>query len=352
MSQQQSAAGAASAAAMAKQMSQIAMAVSFYWLISISMVFANKTLLSGSDSKSAPFFITWSQCVITVAFCYFAGKAKFASVPPFEIRPDILKQMLSLSAIFTAMIVCNNLCLKYVEVSFYQVARSLTIIFNVVFDFVVLGQVTSPPAMACCAMVVSGFVLGNQQEVRWSLMGVVFGVTSSFFVAMNAIYVKKKFALVDNNPWKITLYNNFNAMFLFLPLIVFSGEIPLLLASPVTQTLKYWVLIVIGGLLGVCISFASAAQIKFTSPLTHNVSATAKSGAQTIIAVMVYRNPITTLGAMSVLIVLAGSLSYTLVRRMEMKQKAAAADLADAVAEKSDSVQNPLLSSSNTSNQS
>lgn len=321
-----------------RQMTNIAMAVSFYWIISISMVFANKTLLGSQDIKSAPFFITWSQCVVTVLFCYIAGSLRVASVPPFEVRMDILRQILSLSGIFTCMIVFNNLCLKYVEVSFYQVARSLTIIFNVIFDFVVLGQTTSLPAMGCCALVVSGFALGNAQELRWSLSGVIFGVSSSFFVAMNSIFVKKKFALVDNNPWKITLYNNVNASFLFLPLILFSGEIGVILNSPLTRTLNYWFLLFISGLLGVSISFATAAQIKYTSPLTHNVSATAKSAAQTVIALLVYKNPINVYGGLSVLMVLVASLLYTLVRRAEMKKKAAAA------AEAKESVdQKPLM---------
>lgn len=315
-------------ASMASQSLNIFAAVSFYWVVSISMVFANKTLLGGSDLKTAPLFITWFQCLVTVIFCFVTGTLGVLSVPQFEIKKDIARQILSLSVVFTCMIVFNNLCLKYVEVSFYQVARSLTIVFNVIFDFVVLGQVTSLPAIGCCAAVVSGFLLGNQQEVRWSLSGVLFGVTSSFFVALNSIYVKKKFALVDNNPWKITLYNNFNAVILFLPLIVVSGDLNTVMSSPSTRTIHYWAMLTLSGLLGVMISFASAAQIKYTSPLTHNVSATAKAAFQTVLALMVYRNPITVLGGLSVLVVLSGSLAYTLVRRAEMKRKAAAAEAA------------------------
>lgn len=36
------------------------------------------------------------------------------------------------------MVTFNNLCLKYVEVSFYNVARSLTIVFNVGLSFTIL----------------------------------------------------------------------------------------------------------------------------------------------------------------------------------------------------------------------
>jgi solute carrier family 35 (GDP-fucose transporter), member C1 len=321
----------------------IVSAVSFYWFISISMVFINKSLLSSPDGKiDAPLFITFFQCFVTVAFLVVAG-GRVSNIPPFEVDLRILWQMMPLSFIFTLMIVFNNLCLKYVEVSFYQVARSLTIVFNVIFDFVVLGQSTSLPAIGCCAIVVSGFLIGNNQEIRWSLQGVVFGVMSSFFVAMNSIYVKKMFPLVDNNPWKLTLYNNINASLLFIPLVLLAGEPAVVLTAENARKLVFWLMMTAGGLMGVLISFATAAQIKFTSPLTHNVSATAKAAAQTVLALIWFRNPITILGGASVAVVLAGSLLYTLVRRSEMnrKQKLQAED----VSEREDKAEVPLLQS-------
>jgi hypothetical protein len=45
------------------------------------------------------------------------------------------------------MIVFNNLCLEYVEITFYQVARSLTIVFNIVFAYFVWGEKTSTNCM-------------------------------------------------------------------------------------------------------------------------------------------------------------------------------------------------------------
>lgn len=323
-------------------MHAIFLAVAFYWFISITMVFVNKSLLSSSEGKiDAPLFITWFQCVVTVIACYVMGELGVPNVPRFEIKSGILKQMLPLSCVFTMMMVCNNLCLKYVEISFYQVARSLTIVFNVIFDFIVLGQRTSFPAIMCCLLVVSGFLVGNQQELRWSLQGVLFGVSASFFVAMNAIFVKKKFPLVDNNPWKLTLYNNLNASLLFIPLIIGFAEPNIILISPNIVKAKFWSMMITGGVFGVCISFAVAAQIKYTSPLTHNVSATAKAAAQTVLGLIVYKNPITFWGGASVAVILIGSLFYTLVRRSELKKKMAAQEAATKA--KTTEVEKPLL---------
>ena len=49
-------------------------------------------------------------------------------------------QVLPLTLIFVAMITMNNLCLKYVGVAFYYVGRSLTTVFNVVFTYMILGN--------------------------------------------------------------------------------------------------------------------------------------------------------------------------------------------------------------------
>eukprot|EP00122_Pirum_gemmata_P011111 Pgem_evm1s10285 len=104
----------------------------------------------------------------------------------------------------------------------------------------------------------------------------MFGLCSSVFVAMNSVLVKKYLAIVDNNSWKITLYNNVNASVIFLPLIVLSGEIQVVMNSPNIYKPSFWLMNTIAAFLGVAIGIAVATQIKYTSPLTHNVSGTAK----------------------------------------------------------------------------
>lgn len=151
-------------------------------------------------------------------------KSFFAQFPPFEYDINIAKRVMPLSLIFVAMISLNNLCLQYVEVTFYQVARGLTTVFNVALSFLILGERTSMQALICCALIISGFCVGVENEVRFTLLGTMFGVGSSLFVCLNAMYTKKINAVVDGNQWRLSLYNNINAMLLFPPLIVLFGE--------------------------------------------------------------------------------------------------------------------------------
>lgn len=75
----------------------------------------------------------------------------------------------------------------------------------------------------------------------------------------------------------------------------------------------------LGGLFGFAIGYVTGLQIKFTSPLTHNVSGTAKACFQTVLAVLYYEETKSFLWWTSNLMVLGGS-AYTWVRGWEMKK--------------------------------
>jgi len=305
---------------------QILLAVSSYWFISISLVFVNKSLLSGSAKLEAPLFITCFQCVVTVAACYvlrslsrmFPTKLSF---PDLALNLTIIKQVLPLSLVFVGMITFNNLCLKNVGISFYYVGRSLTTVFNVFLTYLLLGQKTSLPAISCCGVIMAGFYMGVDQEDAsgtFSLAGTIFGVAASLFVALFSIYTKKILPVVDGNIWALTFYNNVNACFLFAPLILAFGELPVIAEFDQLTDLYFWFLMAIGGIFGFAIGWVTGNQIKMTSPLTHTISGTAKAAAQTVMATYWFSEVKTFWWWVSNAVVLVGSAGYATVRQIEM----------------------------------
>ena len=209
--------------------------------------------------------------------------------------------------------------LKYVEVSFYNVARSLTIVFNVVLTYAMLGESTSAPTIGCLAAVVAGFFIGAKGEVRFSLLGTCFGVVSSGFVALNGIYQKKLMDVVQKDVWRLAAYNNINACLLFPPLIVLSGELSIIAQhSAAFFSARFWFAMVLGGVFGFLIGIVTTMQIKVTSPLTHNISGTAKACVQTALAFWIWQNPTTVENLLGIALVLLGSMAYTYVRNREM----------------------------------
>ncbi|KRX23515.1 GDP-fucose transporter 1, partial [Trichinella nelsoni] len=194
-----------------------------------------------------------------------------------------------------------------------------------IFSYLILNSVSSCKVLFCCGMIVSGFLLGvNQESVHGTLsyIGVFFGVLSTVFIALNAIYTKKMLPAVDNNSWQLSLYNSFNSSLLFLPGILLAGELKHIVDFPHLYSTKFWLFMIISGLFGFLISYISVLQVKLTSPLTHNVSATAKSAFQTVLAVIVYQEWKDLLWWTSNVVVLVSSMAYSYVRHQEMhKQK-------------------------------
>mmetsp|Transcript_38142 Transcript_38142/g.43536 ORF Transcript_38142/g.43536 Transcript_38142/m.43536 type:complete len:368 (-) Transcript_38142:120-1223(-) len=325
----------------------IAAVVATYWFFSINMVYLNKLLMTNEGvSIPAPLFVTWYQCFVTALICYVAGicgershrvpfvysavaqqedegavPAKpsfFAQFPKAQYDFSVSSRIFPLSLVFMGMITFNNLCLSWVEVSFYNVARSLTIVFNVFFSRALLGIPTSWCTLLCIGVVVFGFFLGSHGELNFSMKGTVAGVCSSVFVSLNSIYTKKVLPAVDDNHWRLTFYNNVNACVLFIPLVAyFEGKLIREAFKDQLKSPSFWILMTLAGFFGFSIGIVTVLQIKATSPLSHNISGTAKAAVQSMMAFYIWGNHPTLFGVLGILIVLGGSLLYTFVKMKE-----------------------------------
>lgn len=323
-----------------KKSGAVVQAIGFYWFVSISLVFINKlafsTKVEDKPALDAPLFITWIQIIVAIQGCVMLAslkKSKLNILPKFLITtkgalpneivfsPKVAISVLPLTGIFLGMITFNNLCLKYVQVSFYHVARALSVCFNVLFTFLMFGSKTSSKCLLTLAIVVIGYVLGVDGEIEFSPIGVFFGIMSSVFVALYSNFVKQTLASVGDDTWTLMFYNNVNAFFLMPFLIFGSGEHSELLSNWTRFFDRDTLLLILSsGVFGFLINIASFLQIKMTSPLTHNVSGIAKAGVQTIIAYLFFGNPPTFKGISGLLLVLGGSFFYGYFRSSEPKQ--------------------------------
>ena len=73
--------------------------------------------------------------------------------------------------------------------------------------------------------------------------------------------------------------------------------------------------------MGFLLNISTFLQIKHTSPLTHNVSGTAKACVQTVIGLMIYGNPMSFNTGVGTLMSTVGCALYAAVRTQEMQQR-------------------------------
>ena len=109
-----------------------------------------------------------------------------------------------------------------------------------------------------------------------------------------------------------------NSCFLFIPMILlFESSIIKQFASFFFSG-TYWVVMTLAGVFGFLIGIVTIAQISLTSPLTHNISGTAKASVQTLIAVQFLGDRMSFRSFIGTVCVLFGTFMYSLVRSYEM----------------------------------
>ena len=297
--------------------------VLMYWVVSISMVFLNKLILSGTfGSQDLTIFSAWYQSMSAVG-CIFAmgfGSEKCGlniKMPRVDPKQLLSRTVLMLSMCSVASLTFNNLMLKNIGVAFYQVARSFTIIFTIGLSACVLGQGLTPRSVIACLLVVSGFFIAIDQEDvtgTLSMFGVLYGILASLTAAISGILFKQAESVVDRDALKLAYYNNVNCAIMFIPLAIGSGQIFAVFQSEFIYSMKFWFVLTFTGGLSLCIGWVSALQIKYTSPVAHHLSINAKSVVQTILAVLFYQESKTLYWWFGNFLVVLGVLVYALAK--------------------------------------
>ena len=306
-----------------KQTTQAAFAVAFYMIVSIGLVFLNRLVLTNKTEKAGGLFISWYQFVVAyfimIFISVFCQKVPVLNIfPPIKYKMSVMIKIVPVSVCYLLMIGFNNKCLEYVSVSGYQIVRSLTIIFNIILSYLLLKEKTSIRAILACIGVLIGFVLGIEGEINLSTIGVVFGVLSSIFLALYSILVKWSLDLVDGNQYVLMEYNTLVAIVLMFPFVYFNDEFDVF--TPM-RSKKFWGMQTLAGVTGFVINIAIFLSIKYTTPLTHNLSGTVKACLQTFLAFLLFDGE--TMGFLKfvgTVLVISFSAYYSHVRKAEMKQ--------------------------------
>ncbi|KII91469.1 hypothetical protein PLICRDRAFT_38228 [Plicaturopsis crispa FD-325 SS-3] len=300
--------------------------VLFYLVAALAMVMANKWVL---NTTTAPLFFLLTQLLIAVLLFLVSHIFGLIKVP---VRMDlqVCKGLAPTVALNVIGLSFSNYTLKYVDASFYQVARGLVLPFTVGTSYVFLHARPSLLILVSCAIVTLGFFVGVFLDgTQVSLVGVTFGVASSVITACHSVVIKKSLDVVQGSALHLSYYTNLLSAVVLAPLLVLAGELPevnKLLFPPVEYAgaVGTWSPLrtflwgsAITGALGFLMSIASLLSIKVTSPITHMVSSAVRGVAASLLGMWLFHDVITSGRASSIAIILAGSIYYTWIKHSE-----------------------------------
>lgn len=109
-----------------------------------------------------------------------------------------------------------------------------------------------------------------------------------------------------------------NSSVLFIPLIWILERKIIVENASAFASLSFWFTMNAAGFFGFLIGIVTIAQISLTSPLSHNISGTAKACVQTLIAVLFLGDEMSAQSVLGTVCVLFGTFMYSLVRSKEM----------------------------------
>jgi len=300
--------------------------VLFYLVAALAMVMANKWVL---QSTSAPLFFLFTQLVIAVVLFLASHAVKLVQVPLF-IDAQLIKGLAPMIALNVIGLSFSNYTLKYVDASFYQVARGLLLPFTVATSYIFLQARPSLRILLSCSVVTLGFFVGIfLDSTPIALLGITFGVASSAITAVHSVVIKKSLDVVKGSAMHLSWYTNLLSAVLLIPLVVLAGEVPAITTlffgsddivpapGELSELHTFLWGSAITGVLGFMMSLASLLSIKVTSPITHMVSSAVRGVAASLLGMWLFGDVISTGRASSIATILGGSVWYTWVKHVE-----------------------------------
>ncbi|PFH51140.1 hypothetical protein AMATHDRAFT_175710 [Amanita thiersii Skay4041] len=298
----------------------------FYLVAALAMVMANKWVLNVTE---APLFFLFTQLVIAVIL--FLISDAFRLLPDrLTLSLDVCKGLIPMISLNVIGLSFSNYTLKYVDASFYQVARGLVLPFTVCTSFFFLHSRPSLRILVSCSVVTLGFFIGVFLDgTSISLVGVLFGVASSAITALHSVVIKQSLNVVNGSALLLSWYTNAISAIVLAPIVILAGEGPgiaklffgideLVREDGAMSALGTFLWgSAITGTLGFLMSIASLLSIKVTSPITHMVSSAVRGVAASLLGMWLFRDVITSGRASSIAVILLGSFYYTWVKHQE-----------------------------------
>jgi solute carrier family 35, member E3 len=231
-------------------------------------------------------------------------------------RERYVKSVLPVAVLLAAEIAFNNLGLRYIPVSFVQTVRSLTPLCAAIVSAIALRKILTTKAALTLIPVCFGVCLSTYEELSFHAGGFCATIFSCFLTAAklalastlmgDSLRLDPVTALRLMSPVGAVMLAPFAAVIEGKGFMLWKQDRPLLSADCLTI------------LLSPCCALALNLSIFFllrrTNAVAVAVAGNLKVAATVVISVLIFRNPVTHLGAIGCAIALSGCTTYGLVK--------------------------------------
>ncbi|SBS80654.1 GDP-fructose:GMP antiporter, putative [Plasmodium ovale curtisi] len=132
-----------------------------------------------------------------------------------------IKNLWLLIITFNFTLIFGNLCLKHTNLSFYQLARSMTLPFNFLFSYFFFKQIRFNFLMtSSCILVSIGFFVFSLDAMHTNRESILYGTTVSVVQAIHLNILKQKLTICKNKMTMLRYNLTYSSIILFFYLLV------------------------------------------------------------------------------------------------------------------------------------
>ena len=214
--------------------------------------------------------------------------------------------------------------MEAVDGSVFNLVRGLVLPFAVGLSYLFISPPTTLSLLPVTVVCI-GFYFGTTDSLSiGGPYGLTIGVLSSFFAALDLTMTKM--TLDQYSIYDILYVTNLSTVCATIPMIYFGTEYSdhLLIAGMTHveehQLHSFLYKALVCGVLTYVSAILALIQLDITSPTTHQITTSARGVLQTVLSVYYLDETIAMPQIISILVILGGSIGYTLVKESEHRK--------------------------------
>ncbi|EEA04756.1 uncharacterized protein CMU_038220 [Cryptosporidium muris RN66] len=292
---------------------------------SIGCVYYNK--MCYHSNIPFPIFMSWAQQLIGMLVMstfltirgLVSGNKEVSANIPLSKRLHRYKYAVWVALCFCMNISFNNRCLMYTKISMYAIAKSTTVCYSLILQYLLLGIKVKLSSALSCFVIVGGVIVSlTDNTFGLNPKAFLLGTISSFFQSFYSIAVKYTVPHCDNSTTELLLHVQELSCVIFLIIAYFWGELTEVLNSQIfafvsapSVALKLWLKMAGSAILAISLNQCCYLVVSLTTPVTYNVIGLVKQGLQTAGGFIFWKEPIKPGPVIGACLTFTGSAFYT-----------------------------------------
>ncbi|XP_028783531.1 probable sugar phosphate/phosphate translocator At5g05820 [Neltuma alba] len=279
----------------------------------IGVLLLNKYLLS-NYGFAYPVFLTLCHMTACSFFSYVA--VYVINVVPFQSikSTNQMVKICGLSVVFCFSVVCGNISLKYIPVSFNQAIGATTPFFTAVFAYLVDRKREAWVTYATLVPVVAGVVIATGGEPSFHLFGFLICVSATSARAFKSVLQGVLLSSEGEklNSMNLLMYMAPVAMLVLLPAaLLMEQDVIWITMNLARNDIRIVWLLLFSSSLAYFVNLTNFLVTKYTSALTLQVLGNAKGAVAVVVSILVFKNPISIVGMMGYALTVIGVVLYS-----------------------------------------